>query len=107
MPKKNKDVRHFLNCEQKMCLDIIYIYIYIYIYMYVYIKYKKKTGKWFEPENIQRITAKGKNIYLGKKRKGQPCHTNWNNQKKPNWSVKRKKNTVIANGLLTYNAKIT
>ena len=26
----------------------------------------KKTGKWFEDENIQRITVKGKNIYWKK-----------------------------------------
>ena len=44
---------------------------------------KKKTGKWFEDENIQLITIKGKNIYILKKKisKGQPCHTNWKKSK--------------------------
>ena len=60
---------------------------------------RKKPGKWFEDENIQRITVKGK-IYIGKKkRKSQPCHTNWKNQKTRNWLVKRKKPPL---GLLSY-----
>ena len=48
---------------------------------------KKKTGKWFEDENIQRINVKGgkyileKRYILEKKRKGQPCYTNWEKSK--------------------------
>ena len=30
---------------------------------------RKKNGKWFEEENIQRITVKGENIYWKKKEK--------------------------------------
>ena len=59
----------------------------------------KKPGKWFEDENIQRITVKGeKYIYIGEKKRGKanlviPMEKN---QKTRNWLVKRKKNTVRA-----------
>ena len=81
-----------------------------YIYIYIYYKLnnspygKKKPGKWFEDENIQRITVKGKKYILEKKKKEKdnlviPIKKN---QKTRNWSVKRKKPPF---GLLSYNAK--
>ena len=55
----------------------------------------KKHAKWFEDENIQWITVKGKKIYIGKKkRKGQPCHTNWKKSKDTQLVGQKKKNTV-------------
>ena len=63
---------------------------------------RKKNGKWFEDKNVQRITVKGeKNIYC-KKRKGQPCHTNWNKSKDTQLVGQKKKKQL---GLLSYNAK--
>ena len=61
----------------------IYIYIYIYIYNSPCVK---KNGKWFEDENIQRITVK---IYIGKKEKANPLIPIEKNQKTHNWLVKR------------------
>ena len=55
---------------------------------------RKKPGKWFEDENIQRITVKGKNIYIGKKKKKEKANLVIpieKNQKTRNWLVKRKK----------------
>ena len=52
---------------------------------------RKKPGEWFEDDNIQRITVKGENIYLGKKRKGQPCHTNWRKSKDTQLVSQKKK----------------
>ena len=65
---------------------------------------RKKPGKWFEDENIQRITIKGR-IYiyiyiyiyiLGKKEKVNLVIPTEKNQKKRNQLVKRKKNTFRA-----------
>ena len=48
----------------------VYIYIYIYISQIIALmvrkRKQKKPSKWFEDENIQRITVKGKNIYWKK-----------------------------------------
>ena len=81
-------------------LDLRGRWAYIYIYI-IALKVRKKPGKWFEDENIQRITAKGKiyiywkKIYFGKKRKDQPCHTNWKKSRHAlGWS--KEKNTVKA-----------
>ena len=73
-------------------MGCIYIYIYIYIY---------KPGKWFEDENIQRITVKGENI-LEKKEKANlviPIEK----KSKETHMVGQKKKTPF--GLLSYNAK--
>ena len=50
---------------------IIHTYIHTYIYIYILNNspYGKKNSKCFEDENIQRITVKGKKIYIGKKKK--------------------------------------
>ena len=63
---------------------------------------KKKPGKWFEDEHIQRITLKGK-MYIGKKKeKANLVIPIEKNQKTYNWLVKRKKTPL---GLLSYYAK--
>ena len=41
----------------------------VYIYILNNSPYVKKPGKWFKDENIQRITVKGKNIYILEKKK--------------------------------------
>ena len=63
---------------------------------------KKQTRKWFEDENMQQITVKGEKYILKKKRKGQPCHTNWKNPTETQL-VGQKKKTPL--GLLSYNVK--
>ena len=60
---------------------------------------KKKPGKWFEDENIQQISVKWKEIYIGKKRKCQPCHTNWKKIKRHAIGWLKEKNTVRATKL--------
>ena len=50
---------------------------------------RKKPGKWFENENIQRITVKGKNIYW-KKEKANLVIPIEKDQKTRSWLVKRK-----------------
>ena len=59
---------------------------------------RKKPDKWFEDENIQRITVNGKNIYIGKKKKEKANLVILieKNQKTRNWLVKRKKNIIMA-----------
>ena len=64
---------------------------------------RKKPGKWFEDENIQRIPFKGKNIYWKKKKKRPTLSYQLKkNQKTRNWLVKSKKPQL---GLLSYDAK--
>ena len=71
---------------------------------------KKKPGKWFQDENIQRITVKEKNIYIGKKyilekkRKKRPTLSYQLKKIKRHvigWSQEK----ITPLGLLSYNAK--
>ena len=55
-----------------------------------------------EPLSRGKYIYIGKNIYWKKKRKGQPCHTNWK-KSKDTQLVGQKKKTPL--GLLRYNAK--
>ena len=59
---------------------------------------RKKPAKLFEDENKQRINVKRKNIYwkkiyiyIGKKRKDPPCHTNWKKLKDTQMVGQKKK----------------
>ncbi len=40
--------------------------------------------------------SRRKNLYIGKKRKGQPCHTNWKKSTDTQLTGQKKKTTVIA-----------
>ena len=78
-----------------------YIYIYIYIYKIIALMVKKirqAIWRWKYTTNH----CQGGKIYVGKKRKGQPCHTNWK-KSKVTQLVGQKKKTPL--GLLSYNAK--
>ena len=69
---------------------------------------KKKMAKDLKMKIYNDSESRGKNIYwkknicIGKKRKGQPCHTNWK-ESKDMQLVGQKKKTPL--GLLSYNAK--
>ena len=54
---------------------------------------RKKPGKWFEDENIQRITLKGEKAYIYWRKK----YILEKNKKRPTFSSQL--------GLLSYNAK--
>ena len=83
--------------------------IYIYIYIYILDKLnnspygKKKPGKWFEDENIQRITVKGKKIYIGKKKEKANLIIPIEKKIKRHTIGWSKEKTLL--GLLSYNAK--
>ena len=62
---------------------------------------KKKPGKWFEDENIQRITVKGKKYVLGKKEKANLVIPVKKKRKSKDTQLvgQKKKNTVRATKL--------
>ena len=63
---------------------------------------RKKPGKWFEMKIYNESLSREKKSILEKKRKGQPCYTNWK-QSKDTQLVGQKKKPPL--GLLSYNAK--
>ena len=75
------------------------MYIYIYIFNnspYGKKKKPQKTASDLKMTMYNESLSKGKNIYW-KKRKGQPCHTNWKQSKDTQLvGQKKKKNTVQA-----------
>ena len=64
---------------------------------------KKKTGKWFEDENIQRIIVKGEKLYILEKKKRPPLSYQLKKSKDTQLVGQKKKKTPF--GLLSYNAK--
>ena len=61
----------------------IYIYIYIYIYKIIALVVRKikHLASDLKMKIYNESLSRGKNIYWKKKRKGQPCHTNWKKSK--------------------------
>ena len=82
----------------------MWLFIYIYIYIYIHIlnnsPYSEKTQKviWSWKYTMNHCQGE-KYIYIGKKRKGPPCHTNWKKSKDTQLVSQKKKTTVRATKL--------
>ena len=72
------------------------VYLYIYIYKIIALMVRKKIlASDLKMKIYNESLSRGKNIYWGKKRKGQPYHTNWKKSRHAiGWS--KEKNIVRA-----------